>query len=141
MAQPVPEPALSASSRKFLNALTSTNSQSAVSEQLSEFYSFENDLRRKFAQRESVPDLYQNLIPVFHSKVYAMGANKTKARKYDEKTSDQKYISPLSEEKRRKDGEDSFVHSGIAGFKKNWSTFTEGALDELNWFCTTSVIN
>jgi len=138
MAQPVPEPALSSSSKKFLNALTSTNSKSAVSEQLFEFYNIENDLRRKFAKSESVPDPYQNLIPVFHSKVYSMGANKTKARTHEEKAFEQKYIAPLSEEKRRKDGEDSFVHGGMTGFKKNWSTFTEGALDELNWFHGTS---
>lgn len=35
---------------------------------------------------------------------------------------------------RRKEGEDSFVQGGLAGFKRNWDIFTEGALETLNWY-------
>jgi hypothetical protein len=134
MAQSAIDPVLSTSSKKFLAALTAASSTSAVSLQLSEFYDAENDLRRKFAAKESVPDLYANLVPVFHSKVASMGANKTKARVVDEISLDQQYICPLAEEKRRAEGTESFVQDGFTGFKRNWDTFTEGALGTLNWY-------
>jgi hypothetical protein len=131
------DPVLSASSKKFLTALTGASSESSVSVQLSEFYDAENDLRRKFAAKEAVPDPYANLVPVFHPKVVAMGANKTKPRIVDEATLDKQYICPLGKEKRRTEGEDSFVQDGLSGFKRNWDTFTEGALATLNWYAYT----
>ena len=133
------DPVLSASSKKFLTALRGASSEIAVSVQLSEFYDAENDLRRKFAAKEAVPDPYANLVPVFHPKVVSMGANKTKSRVVDEATLDKQYICPLEKEKRRSEGEDSFVQDGLSGFKRNWDTFTEGALATLNWYaCTES---
>jgi hypothetical protein len=129
------DPVLSASSKKFLTALTAASSKSPVSQQLSEFYDSENDLRRRFAAKESVPDLYANLVPVFHSKVNSMGANKTKARRVIDETSlEQQYICALSKEERRAKGTDSFIHHGLSGFKRNWDTFTEGALGTMNWY-------
>jgi len=125
---------LSASSKKFLNALSSANSNSPVSLQLSEFYDAENELRRKFAAKEDIPDPYVNLVPVLHPKVASIGANATKARVIDETSLEAKYICPLDKDKRRKDGEDSFVQGGLAGFKRNWDVFTEGALSTLNWY-------
>lgn len=134
MAPSAIDPVLSTSSKKFLAALTAASSKSPVSLQLSEFYDAENDLRRKFAARGPVPDLYANLVPVFHSKVASMGANKTKARVVDEASLEQQYICALPKEKRRKEGMESFVQDGLAGFKRNWDTFTEGALGTLNWY-------
>ena len=134
MAQSGPDPVLSASSKRFLTALTAASSESPVSLQLSEFYDAENDLRRKFASKEPIPDLYANLVPVFHSKVASMGANKTKARVVDENSLEKQYICALTSEKRRKEGEGSFVQGGLAGFKRNWDTFTEGALGTMNWY-------
>ena len=134
MAQGAIDPVFSTSSKKFLTALTAASSKSAISLQLSEFYDSENDLRRKFAARESVPDLYANLVPVFHPKVASMGANKTKARPVDETSLEQQYICPLAKEKRRSEGEESFIQDGLNGFKRNWDTFTEGALGSLNWY-------
>ena len=131
-AQVPPDPPLTASSKKFLAALTTASSATAVSTQLSEFYDSENDLRRKFAAKESVAELHAGLVPVFHSKVTSMGANKTKARVVDENTLDTNYICALKE--RRKDGETSFVQDGLVGFKRNWDTFTECALASLNWY-------
>jgi hypothetical protein len=128
------ERALSAFSKKFLTALTSATSQKAVSLQLSELYDIENDLRRKFAAKESIPDPYTNLVPVFHPTVYSMGAHYTKVRVIDENTLDEKYICPLNEENRRREGTESFVEGGFAGFKRNWDVFTEGALDTMNWY-------
>jgi hypothetical protein len=125
---------LSTSSKKFLTALTRASSENPVFLQLSEFYDAENDLRRKFAAKEVVSDLYANLVPVFHSKVVSMGANKTKSRVVDEISVDKQYICPLGKEKRRSDGDDSFVQDGLDGFKRNWDTFTEGALSMLNWY-------
>jgi len=127
------ETELSAGSKKFLHALKSADSNSPVSLQLSEFYDAENELRCKFAAKEPPADPYANLVPVLHSKVAALGANKTKARPVDEKNLEAKYVYPLSEEMRRKDGDDSFVQAGLAGFKRNWDIFTEGALSQLNW--------
>jgi hypothetical protein len=134
MVETPPEPFLLASAKKFLTVLTSASFDRPVSIQLSEFYDNENDLRRKFAAKEVVSDGYMDLVPVFHSKVSSMGASKTKARVVDEKTLDEKYVCPLTEETRRKDGENSFVQGGLAGFKRNWDTFTEGALSDLNWY-------
>jgi hypothetical protein len=128
------DPVLSTSSKKFLTALTRASSENPVSLQLSEFYDAENDLRRKFAAKEAASDLYANLVPVFHSKVVSMGANKTKSRVVDEISVDKQYICPLGKEKRRSDGDDSFVQDGLDGFKRNWDTFTEGALSMLNWY-------
>ena len=135
------EPTLSASSKKFLTVLTSAKSTTAVSLQLSEFYDVENDLRRKFASKELVTDPYANLVPVFHSKVTSTGANKTKARIVEESTIDEKYICALNEEKRRKEGENSFVQGDFAGFKRNWDVFTEGALETVNWYCSILVFS
>jgi hypothetical protein len=135
------EPTLSASSRKFLTALTSANSTTAVSLQLSEFYDVENDLRHKFASKEIVTEPYANLVPVFHSKVNSMGANKTKARIVEESTVDEKYICALIEENRRKDGQNSFVQGDFAGFKRNWDVFTEGALETVNWYWPSLVFS
>lgn len=135
MAQNAMDPVLSASSKKFLTALTAASSKSPVSQQLSEFYDSENDLRRRFAAKESVPDLYANLVPVFHSKVNSMGTNKTKAlRVIDETSLEQQYICALSKEERRAKGTDSFIQDGLSGFKRNWDTFTEGALGTMNWY-------
>jgi len=128
------EQALSAFSKKFLTALTSATSERAVSLQLSEFYDIENDLRRKFAAKESGLDPYANLIPVFHPTVYSMGAHYTKARVINENTLDEKYVCPLSEKNRREDGTESFIQGGFPGFKRNWDMFTEGALDNVNWY-------
>ena len=124
---------LSASSKKFLTALTSAASRKSVPLQLSEFYDIENDLRRKFAAKDPVPDLYANLVPVFHPTVSSMGAHHTKARLVDEITLDQSYICPLTEETRRPEGTPSFVEGDFAGFKRNWDVFTEGALETMNW--------
>jgi hypothetical protein len=135
MAQNAMDPVLSASSKKFLAALTAASSKSPVSQQLSEFYDSENDLRRRFAARESIPDLYANLVPVFHSKVISTGANKTKARWVIDDTSlERQYICALSKEERRAKGTDSLVQDGLSGFKRNWDTFTEGALGTMNWY-------
>jgi len=128
------DPVLSASSKKFLTALIAATSKTSVSLQLSEFYDLENDLRCKFAAKEPVPDSYANLVPIFHPKITSMGAHQTKARIVDENSLDEKYICALNEEKRRKDGEDSFVQNGFAGFKRNWDVFTEGALETVNWY-------
>lgn len=128
------DPVLSPSSKKFLTALTAATSKTTVSVQLSEFYDVENELRRKFAAKEAVPDLYANLVPIFHPKVTSMGAHHTKARVFDENTLNEKYICALNEEKRRKEGEDSFIQGGFAGFKRNWDVFTDGALETVNWY-------
>jgi hypothetical protein len=127
------EPALPASSKKFLSALKAATPDSPVSLQLSEFYDEENELRKTFAAKTSVSDHHANLVPVFHSKVAAMGANKIKARKVDETNLEEKYICPLEEKMRMKTGEDCFIQDGHAGFKRNWDVFTEGALAGLNW--------
>ena len=74
------EPTLSASSKKFLTALISATSTRPISLQLSELYDLENDLRRKFAAKESVPDPSSNLVPAFHSKVSSMGGTSNELR-------------------------------------------------------------
>ena len=129
----------SASSMEFLTRLAAAKSSSPISAQLQEFYDFENELRQKFAAKEQITDPYINLIPVFDGKVLSTGANKTKARKIDGNALEEQYISPLKPGKRKKDGEDSFVKDGLAGFKRNWDIFTEGALDSLNWYNPFSV--
>jgi hypothetical protein len=126
---------LAVSCIEFLDALSSTNSDTPVCIQLSRFYEIESELRARYVRFEEGLDLYENLVPVFHSTIAARGLDRTKARRCrTSPVEDCRFVCPLSRRDRRADGENSFVEDGLYGFERNWKVFTEGALRSLNWY-------
>ncbi|KAJ6554865.1 hypothetical protein B0H19DRAFT_1377542 [Mycena capillaripes] len=91
----------------------------------------EAELRRLFvADRTHVrlKDPYVALVDVFAA---PDAIRTTRARVVNNDSDfDAQYVMPLSETKRRKEGEPSMV-SDLDEFKKNWSIFSEGSLSQL----------
>jgi hypothetical protein len=136
-------PRMDVGKNKFLLAIQKAHSKSALSSQLAFYYGEENRLRQRFAKKEGPYDPYSFLIPVFHPQIERLGVNKTRARKvndvpfeemHKQNPWEQEYLCALTPERRRKDGEDGFVQGGMAGFKRSWDIFTEGALETINWY-------
>ena len=88
-------------------------------------------LRKLFAQDKQNPrllDPHVGLIDIFDA---PEDIRKTRARVVaDEVGLSAKHVMPLSEDRRRKDGEPAMVAS-LDEFKKNWAIFTEGSLSQL----------
>ena len=91
----------------------------------------EAELRKLFAQETDnvrLKDPHVGLVDVFNA---SSAIRTTRARVIaDEKDLNAKYIMPLSEDKRRKEGAPAMVQS-LDDFKKNWAVFTEGSLSQL----------
>ncbi|KAI0337566.1 ankyrin [Trametopsis cervina] len=91
----------------------------------------EAELRRLFAQdkgNERLKNPHVGLVDLFDA---PLAVRTTRARLVaDEEDLTAKYIMPLSEDQRRKDGTPSMVQS-LEEFKKNWAIFTEGSLSQL----------
>lgn len=91
----------------------------------------EAELRKLFAQdRKStrLADPYVGLVDVFDA---PDDIRKTRARVVaDEADLSAKYVMPLTDDRRRKDGTPAMV-ADLDEFKKNWAIFTEGSLSQL----------
>lgn len=91
----------------------------------------EGDLRKLFAQDKTnsrLSDKYVGLVDVFDA---PSDIRTTRARVVaSEEDLNAKYIMPLSEERRRKEGTPAMVDN-LDDFKKNWAIFTENSLSQL----------
>ncbi|KAI0084195.1 hypothetical protein BDY19DRAFT_997912 [Irpex rosettiformis] len=91
----------------------------------------EAELRKLFAQDKRnirLQDPHVGLVDIFAA---SPAIRTTRARVItDEKDAAAKYIMPLSEGQRRKEGTPAMVQS-LDDFKKNWAIFTEGSLSQL----------
>ncbi|CDO72005.1 hypothetical protein BN946_scf184943.g40 [Trametes cinnabarina] len=91
----------------------------------------EADLRRLFAREKDhvrLKNPYVGLVDIFDAPA---DIRTTRARVVaSEDELDVRYILPLSDKKRRKDGDPAMV-STLDDFKKNWAIFSEGALSQL----------
>ncbi|KAJ3554518.1 hypothetical protein NP233_g12406 [Leucocoprinus birnbaumii] len=97
----------------------------------------ESELRKLFAQdktHERLRDPYVGLVDIFGPDTDVLRKTRARAVDYeDEESLSGKYIMPLKETERRKDGEASMV-TDMDEFKKNWAIFSEGSLSQLaNW--------
>ncbi|ESK95874.1 ankyrin repeat protein [Moniliophthora roreri MCA 2997] len=91
----------------------------------------EAELRKRFATDKDnarLKDKYVGLVDVFDAPadIRTIRARVVK----DEKDLSAKYVMPLPEANRKKDGEPCMVVD-LEEFKKNWSVFTEGSLSQL----------
>ncbi len=93
----------------------------------------ETELRGLFAtdrKHARLANPYVGLVSVFDVDP-AVGLNKTRARGVkDDINRSTKFIFPVPDEKRRKDGSPAIADS-LADFQKNWSIFSEGSLSQL----------
>ena len=91
----------------------------------------EAELRQLFAQDKSnsrLTDPYVGLVDVFDA---PEDIRITRARVVaGEEGLNAKYIMPLPEERRRKEGSPAMI-GGLEEFNKNWAVFTEGSLSQL----------
>ena len=98
---------------------------------LAEAIEDETVLRRLYANDRSSKRLsnpYVGLVSVFDA---PDAIRKTRARVVKEKKDwDAKYIFPLADDRRRKNGAPCMVDS-LEEFQKNWSVFSEGSLSQL----------
>ncbi|KLO11509.1 ankyrin [Schizopora paradoxa] len=93
----------------------------------------ETELRRLFAtdrKHARLANPYVGLVSVFDVQS-SIGLNTTRARVVkDEADRSAKFVFPLSDDKRRKDGTPAMADS-FADFQKNWTIFSEGSLSQL----------
>ncbi|KAM6501508.1 ankyrin repeat protein [Amanita muscaria] len=91
----------------------------------------ETELRRLFATDRNnlrLSDPYVGLVDIFDA---PPDIRTTRARVIkDEENLNAKYVLPLTEKQRRKDGEPCMV-ANLEEFKRNWNIFTEGSLSQL----------
>ena len=117
----------------FLARITALPKGSGISldEALQPSLDDEVELRRLLATDRSNARLsnpYVGLVDVFDA---PSDIKTTRARVVkDEQDLDAKYVMPLPEDKRRKEGDPCMV-ANLEEFKKNWSIFTEGSLNQL----------
>ncbi|KAF3090297.1 hypothetical protein TWF706_009931 [Orbilia oligospora] len=126
-------PSLPAEPASFLSYL-SENSTKSVRDLLPPYLEYESKLRTLFAQDPSNAVLEDNtvgLVPIYGS---GQEANiKVQARDLDAETPEQKakYLMELDAKIRKKDGEQAIVN--FDDFKTNFTLFSEGALQNLDW--------
>ncbi|KAK7062773.1 hypothetical protein VNI00_000262 [Paramarasmius palmivorus] len=91
----------------------------------------EAELRKLFATDKDnarLKDIHVGLVDVFDAPPALRTVHARVVK--DEKDLTAKYVMPLTEENRKKDGELAIVED-LEGFKKNWGVFTEGSLSQL----------
>lgn len=128
-------PSVPVKHHNFVHYLQS-HPETSIDELVKPYNDYDASARRIFAQDPShalVKDNYANIVPVFDN---ANGSTdiRVRARNLNSEAPEQKekYILPLSDDKRRKDGSPAVVPS-LAEFQNNFALFTEGALSDLDW--------
>ncbi len=107
------------------------------------YIDFESKLREVYAQQPKHPAIKQDhLVPVFASDAPAVHV---KARDLSQETNEIKdrYLLPLSDEDRKKNGSLATVKD-LAAFRTNFNVFSESSLVEMDWnnvvACGSSVV-
>ena len=104
--------------------------QNGVAEAVEPFKVFENKLREVYAQHPDHPAATKNhLVPVFRNESMTIRARDLTRESSAEKD---KYLLPLPEDARRKDGSPATVES-LKTFKTNFNLFSESSLVDLDW--------
>ncbi|KAG7089908.1 hypothetical protein E1B28_011541 [Marasmius oreades] len=92
----------------------------------------EADLRKLFAtdrQNPRLNDKHVSLVNIFDTPEYIKTVRARVVKGEEDLTA--KYVMPLSETERKKEGKLCMVPN-LEEFKKNWSVFTEGSLSQLS---------
>jgi hypothetical protein len=105
-----------------------------VSQILGPYHKHEGYLRALFAQDGQNPILdnpYVNTLPLF-TEVSELVTTRARNPALETEEERSRYIMPLSDQKRRKDGSPAIVAS-LAEFQRNFSIFSEASLAEMDW--------
>ncbi|KAI0059341.1 ankyrin [Artomyces pyxidatus] len=92
----------------------------------------ELELRRLFATERTnvrLADIHAGLVDVFEA---PMHARTTRARVFDDRDANLKFVEPLPDSRRRKEGTPATVVT-LEEFRENWATFTENLLSDIDW--------
>ncbi|CAG9972479.1 unnamed protein product [Clonostachys byssicola] len=106
----------------------------SVSQILGPYHKHEAYLRALFAQDGQNPILdnpYVNTLPLF-TEVSELVTTRARNPALETAEERSRYIMPLSDEKRRKDGSPAIV-AGLAEFQRNFSIFSEASLADMDW--------
>lgn len=125
-------PRIPCSFKGFPAYLEQATSPKAVAKAVEPFKSYEARLRQIYAQEPTHPCILQNhLVPVYQDGKSDLTI-KARDLSAEDKNEQEKYLLPLSESKRRKQGSRA-VTATLKEFKKNFSLFSEASLADLNW--------
>ncbi|KIW62826.1 hypothetical protein PV04_10956 [Phialophora macrospora] len=101
-----------------------------VAEAVEPFKAFENKLREVYAQHPDHPAAVEkHLVPIFDNDILTVRARDLAKESPAEKD---KYLLPLSNDNRRKNGAPATVQS-LKEFKTNFNLFSESSLVDLDW--------
>jgi hypothetical protein len=126
-------PPLPATPRDFVSYLA-RHPDTPIAQLVGPYRAYETKLRELFAQERDNPilaDDHMNVVPVFND---CTSEIKTRARNISAEPDQekQKYLMPLSDPGRRRNGEPAVVQS-LKEFQHNFSVFSESSLADLNW--------
>lgn len=116
---------------KYVNS----NPEKPMTHLVQPYNEYDAILRKRFAQEPSHPsiqDNYFNIVPLYDQTGFTDLS--IRARDIASETPEQteKYILPLSEKHRKKNGAAAVVPS-LDEFQNNFALFTEGSLSEIDW--------
>jgi hypothetical protein len=101
-----------------------------VAEAVEPFKAFEHKLREVYAQHPDHPAAAgKHLVPIFDNDILTVRARDLASESLAEKD---KYLLPLSNDTRRKNGTLATVQS-LKEFKTNFNLFSESSLVDLDW--------
>jgi hypothetical protein len=128
-------PSVPVKHKNFIQHVQS-HQKTPIEELLKPYNEYDALARKIYAQEPAhtlLKDNHANIVPLYDA---ATGSTdiRVRARDLSSETPEQKekYILPLSTDKRRDDGSPAVVPT-LDEFKNNFALFTEGALSELDW--------
>ena len=125
-------PTLPCSLESFPSHLVTTDSPGKVTDLLQPFRAYESRLRQIYAQDPHHQAVSQNhLVPVYQGTRSDLTI-KARDLSLESKQEQEKYLLPLSAERRRKNGSNATT-STFREFKKNFDIFSESSLVDLKW--------
>lgn len=118
--------------KDFTSHLEAAKTRDEVNQVLEPFKTYEAKLRQIYAQEPDHDAVSQDhLVPIYQA---GKADLKTKARNVSSETKDEreKFLLPLSNKQRRKEGTGA-ITSSLKEFQKNFNVFSESALVDLDW--------
>jgi len=128
---PIELPELPVSHEDFISYLNK-NPNTPVSDLLAPFKTFENTLRKAYAQQPDHGALENhsiNTVPLFSGHEDKL---RIRARSLEDEAENERYIMPLEPSGRKPNGAPAVVES-LRGFKKNLNLFSESSLVDMDW--------
>ncbi|CAI7660128.1 unnamed protein product, partial [Penicillium pancosmium] len=130
-----PLPSVPVQHKDFLQHIQS-HQKTPIEELVKPYNDYDASARKIYAQdpeHNLLKDNHANIVPLYGAKTGSTDI-RVRARNLSSETPEhkEKYILPLSTEKRRPDGSPAVVPT-LEEFQNNFALFTEGALSELDW--------